>query len=114
MTLPQLIEAYYDTAELSEEEVIESIDTLFELSMSLDKATFARHNITQDDAEAIALSNQYFIPDYFEHHKMPIELITPIIAEHSTDLANSLAVSEPTTATQLLDELLYWREQGRI
>lgn len=114
MTLPQLIEAYYDTTELSEEEALESLNTLFKVSMPLDEKTFARQHITQKDAEAIALTNRGLISNYLKYHKSPIELITPTVAKHPNSLAQHLAVHEPIAATQLLDELLYWRKQGRI
>lgn len=114
MTLPQLIEAYHNTTELSEEEAVASLDTLFGLSSYLDIDQFTRQNITQTDAESITLSNEHFISEYLKYHESPLKVITPTIAEHSIDLAQYLAVSEPAIATQLLGELLYWREKGHI
>ena len=115
MTLQQLINAYYDTISVSYEDEQQALDTIFERSdFILSRQDFARDNISQDAAEAIALSNKYFISDYLENHKPPIEIIASTVIAHPSDLAHHLAVSEPATATELLDELLYWRKQGRI
>lgn len=43
-----------------------------------------------------------------------MELVATAITDHPEHLAYHLAYSEPTLATQLLDELLYYRTQGRI
>ena len=115
MTLQQLINAYYDTTSVSYEDEQEALDSIFECSdFILHREDYAKQHITQEDAEAIALSNKYFISDYLENHKSPIEIIASTVIAHPVDLAHHLAVSEPATATQLLDELLYWRKQGRI
>lgn len=37
-----------------------------------------------------------------------------ICFENTHDIAQYLAVDNPTVATALLDELLYWRSVGRI
>ncbi len=114
MNLPQLINAYYDTSHPSQEEFYDSINTLFDNVTFTDKQSFARENILQEDAEAIALSNKYFISDYVENGNLSMELVATAFAAHPEHLAYHLAFTEPTLATQLLDELLYYRTQGRI
>lgn len=37
-----------------------------------------------------------------------------IVFENTHDIAQTLAVTNPATATALLEELLYWRSTGRI
>lgn len=115
MNLYQLVQVFYDTTSVTHEDEQEALNVIFECSdFILHRQDFAKQHITQDDAENIALSNESFISDYFEHNELPEELINSIIAEHSTKLANSLAISEPAAATELLNELFYWRKQGRI
>lgn len=114
MTLPQLITAYHETTNITEEESFEAIDTLFEVSPHLVESDFANKHITQKDAEAIALSNRYFIHEYLEYYEFPFDIITPTIDRSTKDMAYYLANSEPSTATDLLNELLYWHKQGRI
>ena len=114
MNLPQLINAYYDTSYPSQEELYDSINTLFDNITFTDKQSFAREYILQEDAEVIALSNKYFISDYVEHTGLSMELVATAITAHPEHLAYHLAYSEPILATQLLEELLYYRDQGRI
>ncbi len=115
MTLSQHIEAYYDTTSVPYEDEQEALNMIFEGSDFITgREEFARKNITQEDAEAIALSNKHFISDYVANNSLSMELIASAITEHPELLAHYLAFSEPTLATQLLDELLYYRAQGRI
>lgn len=115
MNLSQLVQAFYDTTSVTYEDEQEALDIIFDCSdFILHRSDFAKQHITQEDAEVIALSNKYFISDYVENGNLSMELATLAITAHLEHLAHHLAVSEPTLATQLLDELLYWREQGRI
>lgn len=115
MKLFQLVQAFYDTTSVTYEDEQEALNIIFEGSDFItDKEEFARKNITQEDAEAIALSNKYFLLDYVANNSLSMELITSAITEHPKHLAYHLAYSEPALATQLLEELLYYRAQGRI
>ena len=115
MNLFQLVEAYYDTTSVPYEDEQEALNMIFEGSDFITgREEFARKHITQEDAEAIALSNKYFISDYVANNSLSMELIASAITEHPEHLAYHLAYSEPTLATQLLEELLYYRAQGRI
>ena len=115
MTLQQLINAYYDTTSVSYEDEQEALDSIFECSdFILHREDYAKQHITQEDAEAIALSNKYFISDYLRNNTISPSLLASGITEHPEHFSYYLAMSEPTIATKLLEELLYWREQGRI
>lgn len=115
MNLPQLLQAYYDTTSVPYEDEQEALNMIFEGSDFITgREQFTRENITQEDAEAIALSNKYFLLDYVANNGLSMELIASAITEHPKYLAYHLAYSEPTLATQLLEELLYYRAQGRI
>ena len=115
MNLPQLVQAFYDTTSISYEDEQETLNHIFDCSDFItDREEFARKHIAQEDAEAIALSNKYFLLDYVANNSLSMELIASAITEHPEHLAYHLAYSEPTLATQLLEELLYYRAQGRI
>ena len=115
MNLPQLVQAFYDTTSVNPTDAQEALDIIFDCSNFLiSKQDFAKQHILQEDAEVIALSDKYFISDYVENGNLSIELAATAITAHPEHLAYRLAFSEPTLATQLLDELLYYRTQGRI
>lgn len=113
----QFIQAFDELVEeqtLSSDFESELIEHIFEQSIFTDAEEFSRNNITQDDAEAIALSNKYFISDYFESAELDYNLITTGITQHPEKFAYHLAYTSPEIGKQLLDELLYYRSVGRI
>lgn len=115
MKLFQLVQAFYDTTSVTFEDEQEALDIIFECSDFItDRDEFARKHITQEDAESIALSNKYFISDYVENGNLSIELAISALTDGSNQLAYHLAYSDSELAAQLLDELLYYRTQGRI
>ncbi len=115
MNLSQLVQAFYDTTSVTHEDEQEALDIIFTCSdFILHRQNFAKQHILQEDAEAIALSNKYFISDYVENGNLSMELVVTAFTDHPEHLAYHLACSEPLLATQLLDELLYYRTQGRI
>ena len=115
MNLPHLVQAFYDTTSVTHEDEQEALDIIFECSdFILHREDYAKQHILPEDAQAIALSDKYFVSDYVENGNLSIELATLAITDHLEHLAYHLAYSEPTLATQLLDELLYYRTQGRI
>ena len=115
MNLPQLVQAFYDTTSVPYEDEQEALNIIFECSDFITgREEFARKNIVQEDAEAIALSNKYFISDYVANNSVSMDLVASAITDHPELLAHHLAFAEPSLATQLLNELLYYRAQGRI
>ena len=115
MNLTQLVQAFYDTTSVNARDEQEALDIIFECSdFILHREDYAKQHILQEDAEAIALSDKYFISDYVANGNLSMELVATAITDHPEHLAYHLAFSEPTLATQLLDELLYYRTQGRI
>ena len=115
MNLPQLVQAFYDTTSVNDAEEQEALNIIFECSdFILHREDYAKQHILPEDAQAIALSDKYFISDYVEHTGLSMELVATAITDHPEQLAYHLAFSEPILATQLLEELLYHRTQGRI
>lgn len=115
MNLPQLVQSFYDTTSVNDVDEQEALDIIFECSdFILHRQDFAKQHILPEDAQAVALSNKYFISDYVENGNLSMELVTTAITAHPELLAYHLAFSEPILATQLLEELLYYREKERI
>lgn len=115
MNLPQLVQAFYDTTSVNDADEQEALDIIFECSdFILHREDYAKQHILPEDAQVIALSDKYFISDYVENTGLSMELVATAITAHPEYLAHHLAYSEPILATQLLDELLYYRTQGRI
>jgi hypothetical protein len=115
MNLPQLVQAFYDTTSVNDADEQEALNIIFECSdFILHRQDFAKQHILPEDAEVIALSNKYFISDNVENGNLSMELVTTAFAVHPEYLAHHLAFTEPTLATQLLEELLYYRTKGRI
>lgn len=115
MNLPQLIQAFYDTTSVNDADEQETLDIIFECSdFILHREDYAKQHILPEDAQAIALSDKYFISDYVENGNLSMELVATAIADHPEHLAYHLAFTKSELATQLLDELLYYRTQGRI
>ena len=115
MNLPQLVQAFYDTTSVNDADEQEALDIIFECSdFILHRQDYVKQHILPEDAQAIALSDKYFISDYVENGNLSMELVVTAFADHPEHLAHHLAFTEPTLATQLLEELLYYRTQGRI
>ena len=115
MNLPQLVQAFYDTTSVNAEDEQEALDIIFDCSdFILHREDYAKQHILPEDAQVIALSDKYFISDYVENGNLSMELAATAFTAHPEYLAHHLAFSEPTLATQLLEELLYYRTQGRI
>lgn len=115
MKLPQLVQAFYDTTSVTHEDEQEALDIIFTCSdFILHREDYAKQHILPEDAQVIALSDKYFISDYVENGNLSVELATVAFTDHPEHLAYHLAFTEPTLATQLFEELLYYRTQGRI
>ena len=108
--IDEFYEQYVVTDSMEEELLLHILDN----SQYTSLGDFTRSNITQDDAEAIALSNDYFIPDYFTSHTIHNDLITDAIRYHPEQFVHHLAFHNTELGTKLLEELLYYRSKGRL
>ena len=106
MTLSEYINNYPDWPD--ESEVNEAIELL--AGMTIEE--FSKQNILQCDVEALALADDSFV----KHCASLVPIDFDSIDEHiePDKYAYHLAYSNPKLATQLLDELLYYRNLGRI
>ena len=106
MTLSEHINNYPDWPD--EFEVNEAIELL--AGMTIEE--FSKQNILQGDVEALALADDSFV----QHCASLVPVEYQSINQHieSDKYAYHLAYSNPELATQLLDELLYYRNLGRI
>ena len=101
-------------------EAVELLDFICDLSSTDElRYDFARDNITQEDANAKALADPHFLEEYLDsnsikHNDPALEVIADAIKDHPEYLAYHLATIRPELATQLFNELEYWRTQGRI
>lgn len=109
MTLSEHINNYTDYQPWPDElEVNEAIELLANMSIE----EFSKKNILQGDVEALALADESFV----QHCASLIPIDFDSIDEHinPNKYAYHLAYSNPELATQLLDELLYYRNLNRI
>ena len=106
MTLSEYINNYPDWPD--ESEVNEAIELLADMSIE----EFSKQNILQRDVEALALADESFV----EHCASLVPVEFDSIDQHiePNKYAYHLAYSNPELATQLLDELLYYRNLNRI
>ena len=106
MTLSEYINNYPDWPD--ELEINNAIELLADMSIE----EFSKHNILQSDVEALALADDLF----FQHCASLIPVDFDSIDQHiePDKYAYHLAYSNPELATQLLDELLYYHNLGRI
>ena len=73
---------------------------------------FCIEHMTTDNAADIAFANPSACEDYFELNGLEPERIVQHLP--IKQLAYHLTFTEPAKATELLDELLYYRNHGRI
>lgn len=109
MTLSEHINNYTDYQPWPDEfEVNEAIELL--AGMTIEE--FSKQNILQGDVEALALADDSFV----QHCASLVPIDFDSIDEHinPNKYAYHLAYSNPELATQLLDELLYYRNLNRI
>ena len=109
MTLSEHINSYTDYQPWPDEsEVNEAIELLADMSIE----EFSKQNILQCDAEDLAITNDSFV----QHCTSLVPVEYQSIDEHiePNKYAYHLAYSNPELATQLLDELLYYRNLNRI
>ena len=109
MTLSEHINNYTDYQPWPDESgVNEAIELLADMSIE----EFSKQNILQCDVEALALADDWFV----QHCASLVPVEYQSIDQHiePDKYAYHLAYSNPELATQLLDELLYYRNLGRI
>ena len=106
MTLSEYINNYPDWPD--EFEVNAAIELLADMTIE----EFSKQNILQCDVEALALADDSFV----KHCASLVPIDFDSIDEHiePDKYAYHLAYFNPELATQLLDELLYYRNLGRI
>ena len=106
MTLSEYINNYPDWPDEFE------VNAAIELLAGMTIEEFSKQNIIQRDVEALALADESFV----EHCASLVPIDFDSIDEHinPSKYAYHLAYSNPELATQLLDELLYYRNLGRI
>lgn len=106
MTLSEYINNYPDWPDESE------VNAAIELLAGMSIEEFSKHNILQCDVEALALADDWFV----QHCASLVPVEYQSIDEHiePDKYAYHLAYSNPELATQLIDELLYYRNLGRI
>ena len=99
---------YSDT----KEQVFELIDHIFDEYNPYFVHEYCSERISADDAADVAFANPSVCDNYFEANPMEPEFIMNNMP--SKQLAYHLTFTEPAKATELLDELLYYRTHGRI
>ena len=72
---------------------------------------FAKSHISYEDALEIVQSDDHFYDEFMP--KSDESIIDAIVAAPK-DTVYSIVFSEPDTATAILNELLYYRDKGRI
>ena len=101
-----------DTGTGTKEQVFELVDHIFDEYDSYLVHEYCSSRIHADDAANVAFANPSVCDDYFESTPMEPELIMNHMS--AKQLAYHLTFTEPAKATELLDELLYYRNHGRI
>lgn len=96
----------------TKEQVFELVDHIFDEYDPYFMHEYCSNRISADDAADVAFANPSVCDNYFESNPMEPELI--INHMPPKQLAYHLTFTEPSKATELLDELLYYRKNGRI
>ena len=109
MTLSEHINNYTDYQPWPDEF---EVNAAIELLAGMTIEEFSKQNILQCDVEALALADDSFV----QHCASLVPIDFDSIDEHiePDKYAYHLAYSNPELATQLLDELLYYRNLNRI
>ena len=96
----------------TDDDLIELVDYVLEQVDPIAKEQYFMDSIGLANAADVAFANPSVCDDYFEANPMEPELIMNHMP--SKQLAYHLTFTEPAKATELLDELLYYRTHGRI
>lgn len=96
----------------TDEDLINLVDYILTKVPTSTRDQYYMDNIGSSDAADVAFANESICEDYFEQHPAPLELIIKHLPDR--ELAYHLVFTEPTKATELLEELLYYHNHGRI
>ncbi len=96
----------------TKEQELALLDYMFINSAYLNQNEYCKQHIDLEDAAIIAATNPKALAYWREHADDSV--VTDFVIDRPEVLAQHLAVSHPHLATQLLDELLYWRDKGRV
>ena len=110
--LTQTIDEFLDDLSTTDSKVFETVQYILSNAGDHCLSEFCRTSITPSDAADIAFANPSVCDDYFEANSMDPELIMNHMSPKQ--LAYHLTFTEPAKETKLLDELLYYRKNGRI
>ena len=97
--------------ECTSEEVYELLDHILALHHSTFMDQYCRTRISVDTAAEVAFASPSVCDDYFDLKGLEPERIVQHLP--IKQLAYHLTFTEPAKATELLDELLYYRNHGR-
>jgi hypothetical protein len=100
-----------DLTELSMDETKDLLESISEALTSDVLSDFVKCNISYEDALEIVQSDDHF---YDEFMPKSDESILDAIVAAPKDTVYSIVFSKPDTATAILNELLYYRDKGRI
>jgi hypothetical protein len=75
---------------------------------------FSRVNIPYEAACDVALSNDSFIPALLEHNDLQPYQIAALACNDISNVVDNLVNTHPNEASSIFEELLYYRNKGRI
>ena len=93
------------------DETKDLLESISEVLTSDVLSDFVKCNISYEDALEIVQSDDHFYDEFMP--KSDESIIDAIVAAPK-DTVYSIVFSKPDTATAILNELLYYRDKGRI
>ena len=100
-----------ERAELGMDDTKELLESIAEAVNCDALSDFAKSHISYEDALEIVQSDDHFYDEFMP--KSDESIIDAIVAAPK-DTVYSIVFSKPDTATAILNELLYYRDKGRI
>jgi len=105
MTLFETIQdAYLQKKEFTKEDIKQSLEYIMDQPIE----SYCKSNITQEDAEDLAIANETFVEYTLSNTNIGFDSID------TSTYAYYLAHTKPETGTKLLTELEYYHSMGRI
>lgn len=102
-------------ADLEFAESAELLETLAGVLPEHIISAFAKSHIAYDDAVNIAVADDSFFDEFLEHNRLePYKLATLVTQDSLKDFAYNLVHTHSGHATELFEELLYYRNKGVI
>lgn len=99
---------------ITADQELELLDHILQESQFIDSLDYAKLSISSLDALDIVAADESILPDVVDTIAWSYEHVAFTIAEHPEQFAYHLAFHNPELATQLLNELLYYRSVGRV